>query len=83
MALVAYPDRPHMLLLGGPAVSTDLPVQPLSDVPDALRGRNDVKGRRHGPALLEIADPKFTPGELPFDIGAFLIGNHRVNPGAN
>lgn len=66
-----------MLLLGSPAVSTELPVYPLPDVPDALRGRYDVKRRWHRPTFLEIADPKFAPREFPLDISALLMGNTR------
>lgn len=62
-----------MFLLGCPAVSTELPIYPLYDVPDALRGRYDVKRRWNGTTLFEIADPKFASRELPLGVGAFLI----------
>lgn len=76
-ATVSYPDRPHVFLLSSPAVSTELSIQPLADVPGALRGRYDVERRRHGPALLKITDPKFAPREFPLDVGALLIGNTK------
>lgn len=76
---VVYPDRAHVFLLGRPAVSTELPIYPLPDVPGALRCRYDVKRRWRGSSFLEITDPKFAPGELPLDIGAFLIASYAAN----
>lgn len=70
---ILYPNRAHVFLLGRPAVSTKLPIYPLRDVPGALRGRYDVKRRRDGSTLLEIADPEFAPRKFPLDVGAFLI----------
>ena len=62
-----------MLLLGSPAVAAQLPVQPLAHVPNALRGRYDVERRWNRATFLEIADPQLAHGELPFDVGTFLI----------
>lgn len=70
---IFYPNRAHVFLLGRPAMSAALPIYPLHDVPGALRGRYNVKWRRDGSTLLEIADPEFAPREFPLDIGAFLI----------
>lgn len=81
--IVVYPDGAHVFLLSGSAVPAELPVQPLPDVPDALRRRYDVERRRRGPALLEITDPKFAPRELPLDVGAFLRIGNTESPPAN
>lgn len=62
-----------MLLLGSSAMATQLAIQPLAHIPNALRSRDDVKRWWSRATLLEIADPEFAPGELPFDIGTFLI----------
>lgn len=53
-------------------MTAELPVDPLDDVPDALRRGYNVEGRWHGAALLEVAYPEFAPGELPLDVGTFL-----------
>lgn len=66
-----------MLFLGRSAVSAQFPVQPLAHVPDALRGGDDVERGWDRATLLEVADPKLAPGELPLDVGAFLFLGRR------
>ena len=61
-----------MLLFGGAAVAAELAVDPLADVPGALRRWDDVEGRRHRPTLLEVADPELAARELPLDVRPFL-----------
>lgn len=61
-----------MFLLGGSAVTAELPVQPLSHVPDALRSWYNVERRWNRSTLLEVTDPELASGELPFHVRAFL-----------
>lgn len=62
-----------MLLLRRSAVPAQFPIQPLTHVPHALRGGDDVERGWDRATLLEVADPKLAPGELPLDVGAFLF----------
>lgn len=68
-----------MLLPGSLLVTAELPVYPLEHVPDTLRGWNNVERGRDRTTLLEVADPKLASGELPLDVGTFLIGIRREN----
>lgn len=69
---ITYFDGTHVFLLGSPTVSAQLSINPLYDVPGALRRRNYVEGRRHGATLLEVAYPKLATRELPLDVGSLL-----------
>lgn len=67
-----YPHCPHVLLLHGPRVAAELPFQPLECIDEGLGRRDDVKRRRTGAALLEVADPQPATGELPLHVRTFL-----------
>lgn len=70
--IVTHSNRLHVFLLDGLGVTAEFPLDPLEDVEDGLGRRNDVERRRTRPALLEVADPQFGPGELPLHVGSFL-----------
>ena len=57
---------------------------PPDEVIHRLGRRDDVEGRRHRPALLEVRDPQLGAGELPLHVGLFRrhrdqLGEQEIN----
>lgn len=61
-----------MLLLRRLRLAAELLVEPMEEIVDALRCRDDVEGGRARSSLLEEADPEFAPRELPLHVRPFL-----------
>ena len=52
------------------------PVAPAEQVVEGLGCWDDVEGRRHGAALLEVGDPQLGPRELPLRVRLLLGTGH-------
>ena len=66
-----------MFLLDSVSSAAEPEIDPPEAVEDALRSRDDVEGRRDGPALLEVGDPQLAPGKLPLDVSLFLLEKQK------